>query len=79
MTTCAEWKTRLAAAETALEDVRLGRTVSLVRMGEKEIRYSASSANDLLAWQRLCQAKVDACNGVTRCSSRFIRFTPSDG
>jgi hypothetical protein len=79
VTTCAEWKARLAAAETAYEDVRLGRNVSLIRMGEKEIRYSAGSANDLLAWLRLCQAKVDACNGVCGNRSRFIRFTPTDG
>lgn len=64
MTTCAEWADKLATAEAALETLYLGGAVVSIRVGDKEVKYSATSKNDLAGYVKYLQAKVDACNGV---------------
>lgn len=64
MTTCAEWATKLAAAEAALESLILGGKVVSVRDGENEVKFSEASRKDLIALIQFLQGKVDACNGL---------------
>jgi hypothetical protein len=76
-TTCDEWRAKLAAAETAFETLMMGGAVVSIRMGEKEVKYSAANRGDLSTYLRWLQRKVDACDG--RCGRfGFIHITPVD-
>ena len=79
MTTCAEYSDMLTDAAAALHTLRVsgGRTVKVLRHGEKSIEYSVSNLDDLRRYVRELQAKVDACNGTRRCGSA-ITFMPLD-
>jgi hypothetical protein len=76
MTTCAEWQTKLDAADAALEKLTLGGQVVLIRDGENEVRYSSAKRGDLQAWRDFLQGQVDICNGVYRNRRRAFGVIP---
>lgn len=77
-TTCAEYRTLLAAARAALHSAQLGGQVVEIRSGEKQIKYGAGNIAGLQRYILELQRKVDACDGV-RVYGRAIRFMPTDG
>lgn len=76
MTTCAEWQTKLDAANAALEKLTLGGQLVSIRDGEKELKYSAADKGALRAWRDYLQGKVDACNGVSPNRRRVFGVIP---
>lgn len=77
MTTCAEWRTMLAAAQADLQKALTGGgAVKALRMGEKSIEYAGASLTEKRANVAYLQRKVDACDG--KCRGRAISFMPLD-
>lgn len=78
MTTCAEYRTRLAEAEAALHELTIGGKVVNVRMGEKQVEYSPAKAADLAQYVSTLQAAVDKCDGKCGTGRHAIRFFAVD-
>lgn len=77
MTTCAEWATKLAAAEAALHQLNIGGQLVSIKDGVSELKYSAATTDNLVSYVKYLQAKVDACNGA-RSGGGTVHFTPVD-
>lgn len=79
MTTCAEWKEQLAAAEADLQAaIAGGGTLKSLQHGDKRMEYAVPTIQQKQANVRYLAAKVASACGTCG-KSRFIRFTPSDG
>lgn len=76
MTTCAEWTERLAEAETALHQLRIGKKVEQLRYADKQTVYTTANLPDLERYVLMLQGKVDACNGVRPARMRRITVIP---
>lgn len=76
MTTCAEWQTKLDAANAALEKLLLGGAVVSIKDGENEIKYSAANRDSLQAWRDYLQTQVDECAGLYANRRRVFGVIP---
>lgn len=76
MTTCAQYISILADAQTALHKLTIGNKVVALQDGEHRINYSKADIDQLRVYVDSLQSKVDCCNGIRGRSRRVMHIIP---
>lgn len=76
MATCAQLQTWLAAAETALHEVTIGKRVQMMMYGSKSITYTQANVSELRSYVTALRDQVAACTGTRRNVRRRIGIIP---
>lgn len=76
MATCAQKRTWLTAAETALHNLQVGGAVEVLRHGEKSLTYTPANIAELRKYVQLLTDQVNACDGSETLRRRIIGIIP---